>query len=110
KINFAQGTLRYIGRVVVAARFDCAISDPMFSAGDDAIRRAVVRALKAAHARARHDRTEIRVFARTFDDASPTRVARTVEHRPERPMDAGRTRFVGRNTRRAFDLRRVPTA
>src|SRR4051812_28769853 len=59
------------------------------------------------HARARHSHSEIRVFARALCDASPTRVARNVDHRRESPMHSGRARFGRGDVGRALGGRGV---
>ncbi len=82
----------------------------MLGAGDDAVGRAIVRALKPTDSRARQSRAEVRVFAGAFDDAAPTRVARDVEHRGESPVDSGGPRLGGGDGGGALDARGVPTA
>ena len=54
------------------------------------------RLLEAAHARRRHERAEIRVFARAFGDAPPARVAGDVHHRRVGPVDSRGRRFGAR--------------
>ncbi len=66
--------------------------------------------LKSPHAGARHDRAQIRVFARAFDNAAPAGIAGDVHHRREGPGDAGRPRFDGRDAGGPLDGYRVPTA
>ena len=63
KVNLAQGSFRHVGSVVVAARFCGTVGDPVLCAGEDSIGRAVVASLKSAHARARHHRSQIGIFA-----------------------------------------------
>ena len=62
-----------------------------------------VRSLKTAHARRRVQRAEPRVFAKTFRDASPARVAREVNHRRKNPVNSRRRGFAGRNFLRLLE-------
>src|ERR1044072_678709 len=80
----------------------------MLGAGDDLVRSAVVTALKSANARARHLRTEERIFTRAFSNSSPARVARDINHRRERPVNARSSCFRGGNAGRAFCRRGIP--
>ncbi len=66
--------------------------------------------LKSPHAGTRHDRAQIGVFARAFDDAAPAGIAGDVHHRREGPSDAGRPRFSGRDAGGPFDGHGIPTA
>ncbi len=56
-------------------------------------------ALETAHARRRHQLTEMWILSRTFHDAPPPRIARDVDHRREGPVDAVRARFHGGDAR-----------
>ena len=107
QIDFAQTLLAHVHCVVVAPRFGSAVCDEVFGAGDDAVLRRVVRALKAAHACARERRAEVRVFARALCDAPPARVARDVNHRGESPVDASRARLCRGDMGRALGGRGV---
>src|SRR5258705_884464 len=64
--------------------------------------------LKSAHLCRRHHRTEIGVFTGAFNNASPARVARNIDHRRKRPVDADGARFAGSNTLRALHHFRIP--
>ena len=99
KIDLSQCSFGDFGSVVVTTRLSGAIADPVFSAGENSVRRAVVRSLKATHASSRHERSEVGIFARAFDNAAPTRVARDVDHGCKRPMHACGPGFGGGNAR-----------
>src|SRR5882724_13080401 len=64
--------------------------------------------LKSAHLCCGHCRPEIGVFTGAFNNTSPTRVARNIDHWRKRPVDAGGARFAGSNALGALHHFRVP--
>ncbi len=64
--------------------------------------------LESAHLGPRHGRAQIGVFTGAFNNAAPTRIARNIHHGSEGPLDAGRTRILGRHPLGMFFDRRVP--
>src|SRR5258705_646257 len=64
--------------------------------------------LKSAHLCCGHQSTEIGVFAGAFNNASPTRVARNIDHRRKRPVNADGARFAGSNALRPLHHFRIP--
>src|SRR5687767_100276 len=50
----------------------------------------------------------MRIFPRTFCDPTPTRVARNIDHRCKRPMNAGGPCFRRGDARRLSYGRRIP--
>ena len=77
-----------VGAVVVASSFGRAVPGVVLDAGQNALGTDGF-ALKSAHLRSRHGRTQIRIFARAFHDASPARIARNIDHRSKGPLNAG---------------------
>src|SRR5262249_18268133 len=92
QIHLAQELLGDRGGVVVLARFTGAVAGKVLGARRDSSRLARIRALKAAYHRRSHGGCEYRVLTRALCNASPAWIARDVDHRCERPIDA---RFRG---------------
>ena len=69
-----------------------------------------VGSLVAANVGGRHCRTQHRVFAGPFSDASPARVASDIHHGRKRPADTGSAGLASRNPGHRFDHARIPGA
>ena len=110
QIDFMQAALGNIHRRIVAPRLRRAISAEMFGGRADCVSRGERRALEAADLRSGESGADARVFARAFDDASPARIARDVEHGGEGEIDAVRRGLAGRRARRALPERGVEGA
>jgi hypothetical protein len=89
EVHAPQSSLGYVDAVVVTPRFGGAVRDPVLRAGDHSVEAAEIVALESAYSGASHRGTKERIFAGPFRDASPTRIARDIDHRRERPLDAG---------------------
>src|SRR6478752_5106543 len=87
QIHIAQRPLRDLGNVVVAPPFGGAVRGEVLRRCSDCIWRSEIGSLKATYARGGELRTEIRIFTRAFDDASPAGVARDVDHRGKSPVN-----------------------
>src|SRR4029077_4096228 len=90
QIELRQSMLRDFGGVVVSPTLRRAIANIVLGARGNAIRRIQTRTLVAPYVGGRHRGTQKRILARTFCHASPTSVARDVDHRGKRPPDAAR--------------------
>ena len=80
QVEVAQPGLGHVGGVVVTATLGLAVGDVVLHARDDLVRSAVVRALGTLDAGGRHHRAEVRVLARTLDDAAPPGLVGDVHH------------------------------
>lgn len=108
EVQLAQALLGRVDRVVVAPGLRAAVGDPVLGRGCHPVGLRVVLALEALDAGGGERGAEERILAGALDDAAPARVARDVDHRRERPVDAGRARLAGRDGRRALGVLRVP--
>ncbi len=101
EIDVPQFAVGQVDLIIVSPAQRGAIASEMLGAGDDVARTAEIGALEAANLRGSHRGPEIGILAGTFDNAAPTRIARDVDHRRERPMQADSTR-LGRGDRLAI--------
>ena len=65
-------------------------------------------ALKAADLRLGNRSPEVGIFASTFDDAAPTRIASDVQHGSKSPLDSYGTCLCGSDGLCALDLCGIP--
>ena len=108
EIDRAQGPLREVHGVVIAAPLRRAVSDPVLGAGQDPIRGGGVVALEAADAGPGHDRSQVGILARSLRDPPPSRVAGDVDHGGEGPLQPGGGGLGRGDPRRSLHGRRVP--
>ncbi len=105
QVHVAQRGVRDVGGVVVPATFRRAVRDEVFGGGDDAR----VGPLEPFDPSGGEHGAEIRIFAGAFDYASPSGIARDVDHGRVRPLDAIVGDFDGGDARRAFGRIGIPT-
>ena len=110
QIKISQRVFGNFRRVVIASAFRRTVTDKMFETRDHAICVCNICSLKTAHARRRIKRAEIRIFAETFRDAAPARVARQIYHRRKSPIHAGGRRFARGDGLRLLKQFRFPRA
>src|SRR5262245_29509335 len=108
KVNRAQSILGQVGGVVVTTCFSSAIGHPMLGASDEFVSSAVVRSLKATHARSRHSYSQEGIFTGAFSNASPASVTGYVEHRREGPMNTGSPGLSSSDCGAFFHRRGIP--
>ena len=94
--------------VVVAPTERAPVAGEVLRTGNDVVRCAQLTALEAAHLGDGHRRAEVRVFSRALDDPTPTWIARDVDHRRERPVDADGTRLTGGDRLATLDRLGIP--
>ena len=102
QVHVAQGLRRHVHEVVVQAGGNRAIGGEVLGRGQQRIGRGQVLALEAAHAGGGELAGQVHVLAGGFGHAAPALVARDIHHRRERPVDAGRSRFLRGRPRGAF--------
>ena len=105
--DVAQRALGDVDGVVVAAAFGEAIAGVVLGAGGDGVGGGEIVALKAPHPCDCHLCPQVGILTCPLHDP-PARVAGDVDHRRERPMEAGGRRFGGRYPGRGLDRLEVP--
>ena len=110
QIEIAQRVIGNLGGVVIASALRSAVTNVVFEAGDDAIRRGDIGALETAHGGGGVESTQPRIFTEAFRNAAPARIAREVDHRREGPIDADGRGFPRRNCLRFLKQVRFPRA
>jgi hypothetical protein len=90
QVHVAQGAVRDIDHVVIAAGFRAAVGREVLGRSEDIL-------LESPHPRRGHHGSEIRVLTGALGDASPAGVARDVDHGREGPIDAVGARFPSRH-------------
>ena len=108
KVDVVKLSVRYISRVVVAAAGCRAITGEVFHAREQPARTRWVLSLETTHLCSGDPCAEEWIFARTLDDAAPTRITRDVQHRRERPANAGCARLARRDCLHALDEVQIP--
>ena len=97
-----------VSRVVIAPTYSRAVACEVFHAGEQPAGACRILALESTYLRGGDSCAEERIFTCTLDDAAPTWIARDVEHRCERPADAGSARLARRDRLHALDEVHVP--
>ena len=93
-----QALRTHIDGVVLFTAFYRAVSGKVFDAGHHRV--AICRAftLHRFHHSLTHNRSEIRIFPKTFGSTSPARIARDIDHRCPGHVQAIICRFISRDT------------
>ncbi len=107
EVDVAESVLRDVDGVVIASALGLTVGDEVLGGGCDRIARCEVVALVAADHRSSENGRQVDVLAEALDRASPAWVARDVDHRRERPGDAGRASLGRRQASESLDDGRV---
>ena len=107
EVKIAQQNFGNVRRIVVTSALGCAIAGKMLRAGQNACV-APACALEATHLRARHRRTQIRIFPRAFHNASPAGIARDIQHGRKSPLNARSACILSSHPLRLLFDRRIP--
>ena len=99
EVDLAQRSFGHGDRGVFAPGGDSAIGAKMLGRGGEAVGGGQVLALKAKRLGGGDLRRHPGILAGAFDNASPARIARHIEHRRKGQGDAILGRFLGRRTR-----------
>ena len=100
QVDLAQRSFGHVDRGIFAPGGDGAIGAEVLGRRGEAVGGGKVVALKAERLGGGHLRGHPGILARAFDNASPARVARHVEHRRKGQGDAVLGRFLGGGARR----------
>ena len=88
KIDLAQPRLGHVDAIVVKARLRRAVGREMLDAGEQAVGRPQVSALKTMHSGRGEQAPEEHILAASLDSPAPALVARDVDHGRKCPVDA----------------------
>jgi hypothetical protein len=108
QVHVAEFVLGDVGRRVVAAALRFAVAGEVLGAGGYRSRCREVIALESFYHRDGKVTREIRVFSRTLGDPAPAGIPGDVDHRRERPVDAGLRSLQGRDAGTLADDVGVP--
>ena len=108
EVDGAQGLLREVHGIVIAAPLRRAVGDPVLGAGEDPIAGRGIVPLEPADAGPSHDGPQVRILARPLHDPPPAGIAGDVDHGGEGPLQSGGGGLGRGDPRRSLDGRRVP--